>query len=237
MRAVNPAAIARLTQAPYRTNHYQTPVAYSAIPKGLGFPIPGSDPTSTGATTPTDPEAIQYAKDVKAAWDNWFGTGRQEADIIVPVQNLLTSRLDAINAQLMLGQNPSLATLQSLFTRLKELWATFYYFVSGSQFTDGRASAQALNTMAPIIDGTCGYQVHNLHPTQYNCQEWGSNQIGGTGRNGMLGVISRAIQAKGGSATYSPDPLVPVSTMGLSTPVLVGIGILALFMFSKKRMF
>lgn len=131
-----------------------------------------------------------------------IGGGKEEANYITPVQNLLMFRLGNITQQILTGLNPSVDTLQTLYSEVARLAQNFVTFVLNSRFTDRRASGQALNTVMPYINGSCGYAVPlgaTAEPTLFNCLSWGDGTIGGVGTNGMLGAISRAIQAAGGS--------------------------------------
>lgn len=171
-----------------------------------------------------------------------IGAGRVEADIIVPVQNRLMYNLGLITDQIRIGQNPSLSTLQSLYATVRQQANNFIQFVLSAKFTDRRASGQALNTVMPYIDGTCGYAVPlgmTAIPGRFNCLSWGDGTVGGVGTNGMLGAIGRAITGLGGTVsggivTNPPTGTTGTTTMGISTPLLIGVGIVALFLFSKK---
>lgn len=171
-----------------------------------------------------------------------IGAGRREADIIVPFQNRLMYNLGLITDQFRVGQTPTLSQLQNFHTQVRGLANNFIQFVLSSRFTDRRASGQALNTVMPYIDGSCGYAVplgSTANPSQFNCISWGDGQLGGVGTNGMLGALSRAITQAGGSVggggiVINPPGTIGQTTLGISTPMLVGIGVLALFLFSRK---
>jgi hypothetical protein len=98
----------------------------------------------------------------------------------------------------------------------------FISFVSSQHFTDRRASGQALNTVMPIVDGSCGYPVplppygQRFQPTRFNCLTWGDGTIGGAGSNGILGAIQRAIVARGG--TVQPAALLQNAIPQIGTP-------------------
>jgi len=225
--------------------------------RGLGFVPP--DPSvgdSTGATDQQLDDILynQDPNDAAAKIDSLLkslgiGSGRAEADVIVPVQNRLMTNLDAITAQILTGQHPSVSTLMGLYSTVVTLANNFVAFVLSQRFTDRRASGQALNTVMPYINGTCGYQVpvgFTPYPTQYNCISWGDGTIGGVGSDGMLGAISRAIGLAGGlppnpggGGGVILNPTLPnpggTTTFGFSTPVAVGLGILAIYYFSKRR--
>ncbi len=151
---------------------------------------------------------------VALALTKLIGRGRAEADIIVPVQNQLinpqgTGQLDQITH--MLVQNPNVTGLQSLYDTVGRIGTAFIDFVSNPRFTDGRASVQALNTIMPYINGTCGYSwPPPMHPNQANCIRWGDGTPGGVGTDGMMGAIARAILRLGGQV---PPPL-PTQTAG-----------------------
>jgi hypothetical protein len=191
----------------------------------------------------------------------WFhiGSGRREANIIVPVQNQLMAHLGTITNQILTGATPSITDLQNMY---RDVWASavaFQEFVLLRNFIDRRASGQALNTVMPYIDGSCGYPIPvgpTATPGQFNCLSWGDGTIGGVGNNGMLGAISRAISNMGGSAPALPDVhqsansgirptqvspfnpifgvggILPPTIAGFSTPLVLGI-VAAFFLFRK----
>jgi len=186
-----------------------------------------------------------------------IGAGRREANIIVPVQNQMMAVLGGITNQILMGATPDLGTLSALYRQVWAQGVSFQEFVLLHNFTDRRASGQALNTVMPYIDGSCGYAVpigFTATPSQFNCLTWGDGTIGGPGQNGMLGAIGRAIQNAGGTiptltdvhqaanAGIKPTQIVtsptggpfglPATIMGISTPlVLLGVG--ALYLYSK----
>ena len=131
-----------------------------------------------------------------------IGKGRREADIIVPLQNQITAQLGTITNQFRTGTNPSLGTLQQLYVQTWMLGVTFQEFVLQRAFTDRRASGQALNTLMPFIDGSSGYPVPlgaQAFPGQQGTLRWGDGTLGGPGNDGILGALSRAIAAAGGT--------------------------------------
>lgn len=191
-------------------------------------------------------------------FESWFhiGAGRREADIIVPTQNSMMTALGGITNQILVGQNPGLDTLGSLYRQVWIMGVAFMEFVLQRQFTDRRASGQALNTVMPYIDGSCGYPEpvgFTAQPSRYNCISWGDGTIGGVGTNGMLGALSRAIQQAGGTVQVLPTvqqaanqgirlssipmpgtiPGLPATIMGVSTPIALALGIGALVMYKK----
>ena len=198
-----------------------------------------------------------------AKFESWFGigAGRREADIIVPVQNTLVYQtLSNITQQILTGTNPDVGTLQNLYHQVWVQGVGFQEFVLMRNFTDRRASGQALNTVMPYLDGSCGYAVpvgYQAYPTRSNCLSWGDGTVGGVGTNGMLGAIGRAITNAGGMIPTLPDmhqaanngirptqlvtsPVtlpslfssLPPTVMGISTP-LVLIGVAALFLYKR----
>lgn len=137
-----------------------------------------------------------------------IGAGRQEANLIVPVQNQVMAALGNVTNQILTGSVVSVATLQGLYRTVWQYGVGFQEFVLLNTFTDRRASGQALNTVMPYIDGSCGYPVpvaSTATPGKWNCLTWGAGTIGGPGTNGMLGAITRAIQAQGGALPVLPD--------------------------------
>jgi hypothetical protein len=191
-------------------------------------------------------------------FESWFGirAGAREADVIVPVQNnIVNSGLGPITNQILSGMNPSLDTLYQLYRQVWSYGVAFQEFVLMRQFTDRRASGQALNTVMPYIDGSCGYPVpvaFTATPGQFNCLSWGDGTVGGVGQNGMLGAIGRAIMNLGGTVPALPDlhqaansgikPAsvlpgygggLPATILGVSTPLAFGLGLLVLFAYKK----
>jgi hypothetical protein len=160
-------------------------------------------------------------------WFNLIGAGRREANIIVPVQNQLMAHLGTITNQILVGLSPDTGVLTQLY---RDVWASgvgFQEFVLMCNFTDRRASGQALNTVMPYIDGSCGYQVPlglQATPTQFNCISWGDGTIGGVGTNGMLGAIARALTAAGSTVPNLPD-LHQSANMGIRPTQVTGGGI------------
>jgi hypothetical protein len=152
-----------------------------------------------------------------------IGKGRTEADKITPNQNTMMNYLGKITDQIRTGQNPTVFQLQQLFMDVLAVSQQFIRFVSGTQFTDRRASGQALNTVMPYVDGSCGYPVPlpgglNFQPGQSNCITWGDGTIGGAGTTGMLGAIQRAIVARGGALPAPSLIQSPVPTIGTIGP-------------------
>lgn len=178
-----------------------------------------------------------------------IGAGRAEADVIVPMQNRLMYNLGQITDAIRTGQTPTLSTLLTLYSNVQSLANNFIKFVLSAQFTDRRASGQALNTVMPYIDGSCGYPVplpSQATPSKSNCISWGDGTIGGVGTNGMLGAIARAIANAGGTAPGGGVITNPgtgtgsggiLSTMGLSSAQWVIVGLVALYLYGKKRGF
>jgi len=197
-------------------------------------------------------------------FEAWFhiGAGRREANIIVPVQNQYVNQtLGNVTQQILTGMTPSVAQLQQFYQQVWSGAVAFQEFVLLRNFTDRRASGQALNTVMPYVDGSCGYAVpigFTATPSQWNCPTiasptWGEGTIGGPGTNGMLGAISRAIVNAGGTVPTFPDlhmaanqgikpsqivtnPTgflgLPATIMGMSTP-LVLFGVAALFLYER----
>ena len=202
--------------------------------------------------------AMSFLSSAISAFESWLGigSGRREADVIVPRQNDLMARLDPITDLIRVGSNPSLSQLDAAYREVWQMAVGFMEFVSMRDFTDRRASGQALNTVMPFINGTCGYPeplplVVPL-PSRIDCLNWGAGTIGGDGSNGMLGAIGRAIQNAGGTVPQLPGvvtaandgipssggiPPGGVITAGFATPLAVGLGVLALFMLSRKKVF
>ncbi len=139
----------------------------------------------------------------------FIGRGRAEADIIVPIQNQLinpsgSGQLDQIT-QVFVRAQPTVQGLQSLYTSVRGIGNAFMDFLEDPRFTDGRASAQAADTIMSYIDGTCGYSwPPPMQASRANCLSWGDGTPGGVGTDGMLGALRRAILRQGGTV---PPPL------------------------------
>lgn len=254
-----------------RSGLYHQPSRRTTPPIGkstLGFIDPNtgqvSDPGDPNVfNDPNDPinatrESIDFFGRVAHAIESFFGigSGRTEADVIVPIQNDLMVALGGITQRILIGRNPSLDELLQMFVQVKQYAAYFIKYVSDQRFFDGRASAQALDTVMPYIDGSCGYQPRTwnqdglLFPTIPDCGfTWGDGTIAGPGTNGMLGALRRAIEERGGSVvarlplvsssttpTGTSLPLIAPSTsfMGLSTPMLIAIGAIVILAWSKR---
>lgn len=148
--------------------------------------------------------AMQFADQLQTTLH--VGFGRKEADVIVNDSNsganLLLSRLNIITDAMLISSNPTIEQLQDMFLAVYTMGELYKRFVLSSQFTDRRASGQALNTMMPYIDGTCGYSEplgQKAYPSINNCGlRWGDNTAGGPGTDGMMGALSRAIISLGG---------------------------------------
>lgn len=81
-----------------------------------------------------------------------IGTGRKEADRIVPTQNQLGDFLAKVSAYIPTAT--SAANLQVVANQLSQAWTAFQSFIfNRTQFPDGRASQQAHDTIAPIVNG------------------------------------------------------------------------------------
>jgi hypothetical protein len=247
---------------------YSCPTTYNQ--QNLGVPSAGSGTISMLQTIANGAkfipgigtvggQSIQTALQAIKQFEAWFhiGAGRREADIIVPSQNQLMAHLGTITNQILTGASPAVTDLQSMY---RDVWASavaFQEFVLMCQFTDRRASGQALNTVMPYIDGSCGYAVPvgtTATPTQFNCISWGDGTIGGVGQNGMLGAIGRAITNAGGTIPALPDlhqsansgiqptqinnpvwgvgGILPPTIAGISTPLVLA-GVVAFWLLRR----
>jgi hypothetical protein len=128
-----------------------------------------------------------------------IGRGRSEADAIVPFQNQVGAALAQINRDI---GTANIAALQSMYQVTIQIGNQFKAFVAEPVFVDGRASTQALNTIMPLIDGTCGYTSKNSGPTETNC-----GPAGPAGTNGTLGSIVYQINLLQGGSTLAPPQL------------------------------
>jgi hypothetical protein len=89
-----------------------------------------------------------------------FGAGRKEADIITPQQNTVWDYTVKLSKIALASTNP-LVLVQAI-KNIQALGYNWLTFLSDYRFKDGRASAQAANTIMPYLDGSCGYTPHNL---------------------------------------------------------------------------
>lgn len=184
---------------------------------GLGSLPPGATPTGGGGTV--DNIEAQVSTEIKSrineAISN-FGRGHEEADIIVPVQNAMVSRLAQIVAAY---PSAGIADLQSMYNELKSMKSTFINFVNDPRFTDGRASQQALYGTGGNDPGMLFYFDDNL------------------------GKIATRLQSLGGAGAVPsptlPFPYVPpisgagfLGNMSTTTVAMLGIGA---YLLMKKR--
>jgi len=112
---------------------------------------------------------------------NLIGRGRKEADIIVPLQNEYGRLLTVVNDR-MGDSTVTIQELAAMYQAVVDGYRRFDAFTRHPQFTDGRASYQARETIRPLVDG--------------------KNDAGMIVRNdgGTLGNIERLIIARGGIA-------------------------------------
>lgn len=81
-----------------------------------------------------------------------IGAGRNEADRIVPTQNVFGDFLARVSAYIPIA--PNVQSLTQLANNLSQAWVGFQRFVSDrNAFPDGRASRQALNDLTPLVEG------------------------------------------------------------------------------------
>ena len=90
-----------------------------------------------------------------------IGSGRKEADKIVPVQNelmaLVTQIIDSY------PRSRSIADLQSMLAILQANWKKFQDFVGNrSVFPDGRAAQQALGDVGPYVRSLQGSLIQRI---------------------------------------------------------------------------
>lgn len=131
-------------------------------------------------------------------------SGADEADVITKVQTPLGNALIAINNAIASASVPQ---LQTMFQAVYNMGQEFKQFVAGNQFTDGRASTQALNTIMPLIDGTGAYTSKASVP---GCQHCGPT--GPAGSDGTLGSINYRLQQLGA------PPMAIQSTTAIMAP-------------------
>jgi hypothetical protein len=232
--------------------------------RGLGQDFSSSgDPASDTLTTTYQTILNQLPSGGGAGGTGSVSNPLSEANQIVPTQNALMAYLGTITNQILTGQNPSVATLQQLYTNVWTAFANFIKFVLSPKFVVRMASGQALNTVMPYCDGSCGYAVPlgtAATPTQSNCIHWGVGSIGGDGTNGMLGAIGRAITNAGGTVPALGTPqqaantgaatgTAPVPATGfnisslqttmlgglsLTTWILIGLGFIVILRVGKR---
>lgn len=186
--------------------------------------------------------ALQSAMSIFATIANAFGigSGRQEADIIVPVQNAIAARLNSIDMQVghdAMGTT-DLTLLNNVYQELKQTGQYFLQFISDkSTFSDGRASQQAANTIMPLIDGTGNYVWPQMVGTPVTADQWGNPTNGG-----RMGAVARRIQSLGGTLPTgtstiqgTPLPGVTITPTGLlSSPLMLVAVAAGVFLLLKK---
>ena len=118
------------------------------------------------------------ARDIFSDIGGWFGRGRREADIIVPVQEQFGRFLENANNAIR-SPDTTVVRLRELGAELAQWWGEFDSFTRDTRFTDGRASVQARNTIRPLVDG----------------RDDAGNLIKSDG--GTFGAIERALLARG----------------------------------------
>jgi hypothetical protein len=186
---------------------------------------PGSGVTNaafTGLEAALDyvPVVGPIASDAVAIFQTAFGMigrGRHEADEITPTQNNLMAYLGRITNQLIAHPGPNVQQLQAYLYLVINAAKVFKQFVENPRFTDGRASAGALNTVMPYIDGSSGYHwPPPMHSDGIGGSvTWGDGTPGGPGTDGMVGAIQRAIVNLGGYPV--PVPMVTQGPTGIPT--------------------
>lgn len=202
-RAVNPVLLAIQTGIT-KPNYGIRAVPFNGL-NGMGDVV--------GTVAQFDPEPIsRSALTLITAIESAFGigSGRKEADIIVPIQNqvfdtILKPIIDAVNLQ---GPTMTYETLQSLWNSLETAKAKWLAFLH-QPWPDGRAAQQAEATLAPYWNDA-ETKIQALLQTAPH---------GGTG-----GLV-------GGVVTSPPPSLLG----GVSTPVLIGIGLLAVMLLMSGK--
>jgi hypothetical protein len=158
-----------------------------------------------------------------------FGAGRHEADIITPNQNVVWQYIVNLSKVALASTDPRL--LAQAVLNLQQLGYNWLRFLADPRFKDGRASAQAANTIMPYLDGSCGYAPHNIQnpatPAVFGpgpaspCKPDGCNGCdnawpGNFGYGaGLLGAL-RAMVVQNGGALPPPNDV----TQGVGVPTL-----------------
>jgi hypothetical protein len=199
------------------------PSILSAVAAGTNF-VPGVGPIAS--------PLVGVIGTWFRALDNWLhiGGGRSEADLITKspygnIQDQVFQHIKSIGDQVT-GSTPvpELQAFQRQLEQLRSAWLTF--LSNTTHFHDGRAPAQAANSIMPFLDGTCGYHwppplvpdwntaCGTDHPTPFGnawVTDWGYG-------SGLLGVIKRRIVDAGGQ--LAPPQLTQGFTgiPGLDTP-------------------
>jgi hypothetical protein len=212
--------------------------------------ISNFDPTGTSQLASSVIHAFQTVE----GWLN-IGTGRNEADLIVPIQNAIGDRLVQMNNEIATSNIPK---LQSFILELQQMGTYFRNFVGNkTKFPDGRASTQALNTIMPLIDGTNStYNLVRADQGTTGSVTRRLQQIGGvlpppTLTQGYGGEPSLQYQTQ--SYPWLPQagslpPLAPLSSLK-STPIevvgagfgggtvpIIGAGLLLLLLSRRARL-
>lgn len=162
-----------------------------------------------------------------------IGLGRREADIITPVQNQVASRFGVIDYKIghdAMGTS-DLALLYIVDKELHDIRTHWFNFLNDHRtFTDGRASAQAANTIMPLLDGTGGYTWPSMSGYPVTTDEWGNPTNGG-----RIGAVERRIVQLGGTPGGAwGGPILTVGGIGISLPMLIAGGAL-LYAFTRRR--
>lgn len=141
-----------------------------------------------------------------------IGTGHMEADRITPIQNdvflnVVKPITDNVN---LYGSTLSYQTLSAMWNAIEAVKAKWLTFLHSTNWSDGRAAAQAEETLAPYFSDIEAKIQH------------------------LLQTASTSITDVIGGVTLPGGTYPPVTTMGGSSLLWVGVGVVALWLFSSK---
>ncbi len=202
---------------------YEVAMASGLLPRrglnGMGF-------DALASAAEMDPEPISGAAiSIIDTITKFFGigAGRKEADQIVPMQLRITNEVIAPIVSAIKGPGASsLSTqqLQGMWNTLEATKAAWLTFLHSTQWSDGRAAAQAEAGMAPYFSDQEARIQELLKTSSYSI----SQAI--TGVPGLPGI-----PYSGG-----PSGISTTNTMGFGTILPVALGVLALvFLMPKLR--
>lgn len=196
------------------------------VPSDFGL---GGMGITTGEVAVVDPEPYSKAAlTIIATITNFFGfgSGRKEADQIVPIQNQVFGNVIQPIFDITHGvQGPSLSTqtLTAMLDAILAVKAKWLTFLHDTDWSDGRAATQAEAGLAPYFDET-ERKIRELLQTSSTSI---TQVFTGVGPIPGVGPVSGLP-----GSPYGPMP--PVSTAGFSTIIPVVLGIGALIFFGPK---
>ena len=219
----------------YRSDYFNGDDNYGdADWQGLGFTSTAQSPSNSLVDSALN--AIPVIGPMLTTIENFLhiGRGRNEADQITPTQNILGDYLAKVSA--FIPTTASVPALQKVATDLATQWAHFQEFIGNkSQFPDGRASAGAYNTIAPLVRTLQQQIVDKI--SQLGGSGWNPMQIlQGAGGYGLdVPTYGEPNITQAGLLTYYPpvarSPGAAASSMLLPFALAAG----AAYFFTRRR--